>query len=157
MASYVVMEPARNSGGGEARFIRDGFAVLGLLFPFFWLLWHRLWIEAVLVLAVLLSISAAGELSGWTLTAMLLSFLVSLYVGLEGPALRQSALRRRGWRDSAVIDATDEDEAMTRYFADEEHLANHGDAGPSQPAPRLAPPPAAGAPALGLLSYPTRH
>ena len=155
MASYVVMEPARK-GGGEARFIRDGFALLGLLFPFFWLLWHRLWIEAVVVLAVLLCIGAAGEMSGWTLTAMLFSFLVSLYVGLEGAALRQWALRRRGWRDSAVIDATDEDEAMTRYFADDEHVADYVQAH-GAPATRVAPPPAAGAPALGLLSYPTRH
>lgn len=157
MASYVVMEPARKGGGGETRFVRDGFVLLGLLFPFFWLLWHRLWIEAVVVLAVLLCISAAGELSGFTLTAMLLSFLVSLYVGLEGSALRQWALRRRGWRDSAVIDAVDEDEAMTRYFADEERVAEYARAHGAATISRGAPPSAAGAPALGLLSYPTRH
>ena len=157
MASYVVMEPARKGGGGEVRFIRDGFALLGLLFPFFWLLWHRLWIEAVVVLAVLLCIGAAGELIGWTLTAMLLSFLVSLYVGLDGSALRQWALRRRGWRESAVIDASDEDEAMTRYFADDEHVANYVQAHSAPTTPRFAPPPTTGAPALGLLSYPTRH
>ncbi|MEX0954751.1 MAG: DUF2628 domain-containing protein [Rhizobiaceae bacterium] len=157
MASYVVMEPVRKGGSGEARFIRDGFALLGLLFPFFWLLWHRLWIEAVVVFAVLLCISTAGELSGWTLTAMLLSFLVSLYVGLEGSALRQWALRRRGWRDSAVIDATDEDEAMTRYFADGDRVAGYAHAHSAPTTSRVAPPPAAGGPALGLLSYPTRH
>jgi hypothetical protein len=156
MASYVVMEPARNNGRKDIRFIRDGFALLGLLFPVIWLLWHRMWIEAIVALAVLLCIGVAGELSGWSLTAMMLSFLASFYVGLEGSTLRQWALRRRGWRESAVIDATDEDEAMTRWFADEAHVVDYADAERAPAAPRVTPS-AAGAPALGLLSYPTRH
>jgi hypothetical protein len=155
MASYVVMEPGRGTRG-ETRFVRDGFAIVGLLFPVIWLLWHRLWIEAVVALAVLLCIGVAGELSGWGTTAMLISFLASLYVGLEGSTLRQWALRRRGWRESAVIDATDEDEAMTRWFADEAHVADDA-AAEQPPAPTRYTPSAAGAPALGLLSYPTRH
>ena len=55
MASWIVMQPpaARARGGADATFVRDGFSLLAFLVPPLWLLWHRLWIEAVLAFAVL--------------------------------------------------------------------------------------------------------
>jgi hypothetical protein len=156
MASYVVMEPPGRRQE-EARFVRDGFAFFGLIFPVLWLLWHRLWIEALIGLAVLLCIGAIGELTGWNGTAMLISFLASLYVALEGQALRVWALKRRGWRERGVIDAADEDEAMTRYYSgDGEYAEDDGDAGEA-PASYVAAPSTSSGPALGLLSYPVRR
>ena len=154
MASYVVMEPG--AGRGETRFVCDGFTFLGLLFPVIWLLWHRLWIEALVALAALLCIGIAGELSGWTVTAMALSFLASLYVGLDGAALRLWALRRRGWRETAIVEANNEDEAMIRYFADGGHVPDPGKPA-APPQSYVAATPATTGPALGLLSYPARR
>ncbi len=156
MASYVVMVPPARSGD-EIRFVRDGFALPALILPVLWLLWHRLWIEALLVFAAAILLAAIGEIGGWTVTTMLLSFLISIYVAMEGSALRQWALRRRGWRESAVVEAADEDEAMTRYFADDEHVADYEASRPVSRPTHAATVPVAGAPALGLLSYPTKH
>jgi hypothetical protein len=158
MASYVIMEPLPGASGQIARdpvFIRDGFALLAFLVPLIWLLWHRLWIEAALVLGVTLLLGGLGEYGGAGLLATLLSILVSVYVGLEGAALRIAALRRRGWRDAGVVEADSVADAETRYFA--EPVVERPDvvewpapAAGSQPPLRTAP----SGPALGLFSYP---
>ena len=100
MASYVVMEPPGRGGAARAELVRDRFTFLGFLFPPLWLLWHRLWIEAFVAVAVLLALGALGEAAGLGPVAAGLSLLVSVYVGLEGPALRLNALRRRGFRET---------------------------------------------------------
>lgn len=159
MAIYVVMEPpgksARDAPDG-AVFVRDGFSVPAFLVPPLWLLWHRLWIEAALALAVAMGLAAIGEMAGLGLTGSLLSLLVSIYVGLEGAALRLAALRRRGWHEWGAVEADSFDDAETRYFVD---------AVPPEADDiyRPAPPPGFRQPvapaknsgmALGLLTYP---
>jgi hypothetical protein len=156
MASYVVMEPP---GVGErepsdgALFIRDGFSIVAFLVPPLWLLWRRLWIEAALAFALGIGVAALGEAAGLGFTASVLSLLVSIYVGLEGAALRLAALRRRGWTDRAYIAARNRNEAEIRYFS-------AGWPEPSAPidfqrpvvGPRVPTRPAG--PALGLFGYP---
>jgi hypothetical protein len=115
MAVYVVMEPPGRGHDADAIFVRDGFAWLGFLIPPLWLLWHRLWIEAVLAFVAIGLLSAFGETFGSMLAGSLLIFLVMLYVGLEGQALRIAALVRRGWRQWGVIVADDLEDADSRY------------------------------------------
>jgi hypothetical protein len=105
MASYVVMEPPGRAGGGEAILVHDGFSWLAFFFSPLWLLWHRLWIEALLAFIVLGLLSALSEMAGVGLAGPLLTLLVSLFIGLEGQGLRLAALRRRGWRDIGVVEA----------------------------------------------------
>jgi hypothetical protein len=156
MASYVVMEPPARTPA-EVRFVRDGFSVVALIVPVIWLLWHRLWIEALAAFAAAICIGFGGELSGWTATAALISFLVSLFVALEGPSLRVWALGRRGWRDAGVIDAADEDEAMTRYFSNAELPPEDVTVAAEAPVRYVSAPSGSSGPALGLLSYPARR
>src|SRR6187549_2395244 len=114
MAIYVVMEPpAANAAEAAERavLVRDGFAFLAFLAPPIWLAWHRLWIAAALAVAVSVGLTALGETAGLGLSSTPLSLLVSIYVGLEGPALRINALRRRGWREWGVVDASNLSEA----------------------------------------------
>lgn len=158
MTSYVIMEPPPGAGRQVSRdpvFVRDGFAFLAFLVPFIWLLWHRLWIEAALALGVSLLLGGLGEYGGAGPLASLLSILVSIYVGLEGAALRIAALRRHGWREAAVVEADSMADAEIRYFAepagDEADLVE-----PPAPTTGGQPPlrtPSSG-PALGLFSYP---
>ena len=152
MASYVVMEPPARED--DAVLVRDGFHLLAFLAPFLWFLFHRLWIEALVVLALALALGVAGSLTGIS-AAPALSLLVSVYVGLEGAALRVAALRRRGWREWGVVEADNPADAEVRYLAEE-----YADAPSEPPAPRpLGIPrqqPAGSGPALGLFSYPGR-
>jgi hypothetical protein len=159
MAIYVVMEPpAANAveAAERAVLIRDGFAFLAFLVPPLWLLWQRLWIEAALAFAAGVGLTALGETAGLGLLGAALSLLVSIYVGLEGPALRINALRRRGWRDRGVVEAANAREAEIRYLAGEEEPEEMAVEVPPL-APSGAPRAASTGPVLGLLGYPGRH
>ncbi len=154
MASFVVMEAPE--GGDEAAYIRDGFHFLAFLLPPIWLAWHRLWIEALVAFAVMAVLGSLGSVSGLSEAAPVLSLLVSLYVGLEAPALRIAALRRRGWREWGVVDAYNRDDAETKHlFGDGAVQAEETRVPVPMPEPQpLAPRPGPSGPALGLFSYP---
>lgn len=118
MAIYVVMEPPRDRAGSDEIYVRDGFHWLGFLLPVVWLLWNRLWIETLVLLGVMLGLGLLGETSG-SAQAIVGGFtlLVSIYVGLEGPALRIWALRRRGYAEWGVVEADNRADAEVRYLS----------------------------------------
>lgn len=156
MASFVVLEPSGDRPAADIAFVRDGFAWLGLLLPFFWLLWHRLWIEALLFLAASIGLALLVEFAGLGAVAPFLSLILALYVGVEGATLRVWAATRRGWREWGVVEADTLEDAEARYFAE------RGDAAePERIVQRAEPsrtvrPGVSGEPALGLLDYPAR-
>ncbi|NGN43787.1 DUF2628 domain-containing protein [Mesorhizobium sp. CGMCC 1.15528] len=158
MSTYVVMEPpikGRGEASDKAVFVRDRFAVFAFLVPPLWLLWHRLWSEAAFAFAAALALAALGEVAGFGVTGSLLSLLVSIYVGLEGAALRIAALRRRGWREWGVVEADDISDAEIRYLTQ----AAGTEAGEVEEIVRpvaVASPHALArpAPSLGLVQYP---
>jgi hypothetical protein len=159
MAIYVVMEPpaaTAEEAAERAVLVRDGFSLIALVAPVVWLLWHRLWIEAALALAAGIGLTVLGETAGLGFAGAALSLLVSIYVGLEGPALRIDALRRRGWRDWGVVEARDRHEAELRYLAGEEREEPLAEPVRTAPAATISRP-APAEPALGLLGYPGRH
>ncbi|PAQ08072.1 DUF2628 domain-containing protein [Mesorhizobium temperatum] len=157
MAIYVVMEPpGRGEKPDTTAFVRDGFSWLGFLVPPLWLLLHRLWIEAALAFVAMALLSMLAEGLNFGLAGPLLSLLVSLYVGLEGQALRIAALRRRGWHEWGVVAAGRIDDADTRYVLEAEA---HSDE--QAPAQRIVPDAAHARPAhmgiaLGLNHTPGR-
>lgn len=158
MAIHVVMEPPAKTGQDvreNAVFVRDGFYFLGFIAPILWLLWHRLWLAAIVTLAATLGLAVVIEASGLAFPATVLPLLISLYVGLEGGALRIAALRRAGWRQWGVVEADSTTDAETRYLFAEVPAED-------RPASTVSIPPASprressGA-ALGLLQYPGRN
>lgn len=157
MAIYVVMEPPRRGADADEVYVRDGFHWLGFLLPLVWLLWNRLWIETVVLLAAMLGLGVLGETSG-SAEMMVGGFtlLVSIYVGLEGPALRIWALRRRGYAEGGVIEAENRADAEIRY------LSARSEEAPDEQRPLppiregMAPSTAGNEPELGLFGYPGR-
>ena len=155
MSSFVVMEAADDRD--EAVYVRDGFHVLAFLLPPIWLAWHRLWIEALLAFAVMAVLASLGKVSGFGGAAPLLSLLVSLYVGLEAPAIWIAALRRRGWREWGVVDAYNRDDAETKHLLVESAatIDDTIEGAPHMPSSEpMSPRPVPSGPALGLFSYP---
>ncbi len=119
MASYLVLTPRPDNGGSnedKTVFIRDGFAFLALLLPFVWLLFHKLWFEAAMVLAAGVAFSAVGSYTGHDGAAGLIGLLVSLLVGLEANHWRAAALERRGFELAGVVDADNASDAETIWF-----------------------------------------
>jgi hypothetical protein len=117
VASYVVMQP-EGRPAEDAVLVRDGFHLLAFVFPAIWFLFHRMWIEALAALLAALVLGALASFAGFGNAAPLLSLLVSLYFGLEAPAMRLAALRRRGWHEWGIVEADGADDAETRYLAE---------------------------------------
>ncbi len=158
MASYVVMEPpAGGAKDKDAVLVRDGFHFLAFIFPFLWLFFHRLWLEGLVVLLVAMLIGIASSTLFDNNGGAFLSILVSIYVGLEGSAMRLAAMGRRGWREWGVVEADDAADAETRYMA---ALAEEADETPPPPKPwggsknpAHRPESSSDTTALGMLGY----
>ncbi|MBN9068661.1 MAG: DUF2628 domain-containing protein [Rhizobiales bacterium] len=160
MASYVIFEPPCASQPEDAAvFVRDGFHWLAFIVPFIWFLWYRLWIEAGLVFAAMVGLSALEQVDGMQGIVPAISLLLSLGLGFEAPTMRMAALRRRGWRERGVVEADGCDEAAIRYLADADtDMPAPAPYPPSAtPAPTTSPRRSGAVPALGLFSYPGRH
>ncbi len=119
MASFLVLAPRSQNGerdNDSTVFIRDGFAALAFILPVPWLLVHRLWFEAALVLGATIAISMVGTFTGHEDMAALVTALLSLLVGFEANAWRAAALERRGFEQLAVVDARNAGDAETAWF-----------------------------------------
>ncbi len=100
--------------------VREGFSWGAFLFGPLWLLAHRAWIPAVLLLAV-------NVIAGALAPAAVQPFLfpaISLLVGLSGNDLRRFSLERRGYLLMHVVAARDPDSALARLLAGRPELAS---------------------------------
>ncbi len=137
MALYSVYLPrawdgTRASLVDQARLVPDGFSFWGFLFPLLWLLWNRVWLAFLLVLALDLALAIAG--SRWGIAPGLVGlagFVLMGLVGFEGRIWLGRALERRGYRLIEVVQAADTDAALHHILA---HWADAAlAAGPTPP------------------------
>jgi len=123
MIIYTVHEPQNSGGNVEDRservvFVKEGFTVWGFLFGPFWLLYNRLWLEAlaVIVLAAglfaLLTQFGVGEQA-----AGIVNLLVALLVGFEGNDLIRWRLQRKRFNFVSSVAGRDREECEHRFFA----------------------------------------
>jgi hypothetical protein len=151
MATYVAMEPASGPAAVRTQLVPDRFVFVAFLAPVLWLLWHRLWLEAFVVLAVSFALGSLSLVPGQEGLAVVLGLLVALLIALEGGALRIAALRRRGWHEAAIIEAHDRNEAELRYVAGilpDRQVVLDAVQAPTMPARPV------GGEMLGMLDYP---
>jgi len=104
--------------GHNVVFIKDGFSWLALFIPFFWMLWHRLWLPLAGYLIAVALVALAGHFLSLPqgLTASI-GLLANLFVGLEGNNFRRRALAKRGYEEVADVVADSNEEASFRFFA----------------------------------------
>lgn len=163
MASYLVFTPPDDGRAEAAVLVRDGVHVWAFVLPVVWLVWHRLWLEAVLALAAMALLSAGAGIAGFGAASPAWSLLVSLFFGLEAANLRAAALRRRGWRERGLVEADDDAAAEARMVVDalDADEGVKADLPSASTARRPVSVPAHPAPAhglaLGMLDYPGRR
>lgn len=108
---------ARPDDADSTVVVADGFSWLALLFPWPWLIWHRLWFMALGALALQLSAGYLSTLDGFFTAAMLAGLSVNLLTALEGQNWVSERWIRRGWQLTCVIPASDRDTAEEIYFS----------------------------------------
>lgn len=122
MAVFTVHQPPLRKGDNAPdttrfAFVRDGFYVWGFLLSVFWMLRHRLWLVAVLfvALAVLVEFGLRWLGVGAGFRSLIL-FLMCFLVGLEGATLRRWTLSLGGYVPVGVVIADNQDDAERRFF-----------------------------------------
>ena len=118
---HVQPIPATGTAGRPPRrapvLVREGFSWGAFLFGPFWLLAHRLWLEALLWLAVPAAVLLAPF--GGALLLPAAQFLL----GCHARDLRRRALARKGYAQAHVVAERDEERALARLCAARPELA----------------------------------
>ena len=105
--------------GAAPVLVREGFSWGALIFGWLWLLLHRAWIPATLLLAAGVAVVA---LTSDGVQAILLGAIAVLQ-GLFGNDLRRWSLERRGYRLAHVVAARDDESAFARLIEGRPELA----------------------------------
>jgi hypothetical protein len=105
--------------GAAPVLVREGFSWSALIFGWLWLLLHRAWIPALLLLAAGVAVVA---LTADGVRAILLGAIAVLQ-GLFGNDLRRWSLERRGYRLLHVVAGRDFESAFARLLQGRPELA----------------------------------
>lgn len=122
MTVYSVYEPAGEADperrADKIAFVKEGFNWLALIVPVIWLLYRRMWLEALAFLALFLTLPAlfgsdpAGkEIGGFVSLGMVVVF------AFMANDLRAWSLRRRGFGFAGTASGRDRVEAELRFFS----------------------------------------
>ncbi|WP_454852965.1 DUF2628 domain-containing protein [Rhizobium binxianense] len=138
-ASYVFLTPPGGTDAmrDETRTIRDGFTFVGFLFPWLWLLAHRLWLPAIAAFLLQAIGSALMDETGLGVAGAAILLGTSLLTGLEGQNLRIRNLAARGWEVDALVTADSLGTAEDIYFSTYETESGTG----REPSPEWKPAP----------------
>ena len=154
MAFFTVLTPPHDplvspaDQLGKTVFLKDGFLLSAFIFTGLWLLSKRLWLAFAVFLAIWAVVGFGGRAIGINPLGLLLAQgLIGLFLGLEGHALLEHKLVRKGWTLAGVVEGRDIDTVERRFF---ESLPAMPDAVPTRAyAPSMTQPSSQGV--LGLF------
>lgn len=115
----VHVRPGNGEREEDVIFVREGFSFWAFLLQPLWALYHRLWLVAALFLAAGLAgdvLTRVLGIAGGGQVAVTLG--VAVLIGAEANTLRGWTLKRRGYREVAVVAGSDLEEAELRFFGD---------------------------------------
>lgn len=115
----VQVRPPATGKPARVALLRDGFAIVAMLTPALWFLWHRLFALAALYVAAAVALGAAlpAAASGPLILGL------NLFIGFEARNLQSWWLSLRGWRTEAVVMGRDADAAFLQLAAWRPELA----------------------------------
>lgn len=107
MRIYTVHE----KDGYDLRVIPDRLDPLAFILPPVWLIWHRLWLCSLGLIAIVTAISVFAPLAIPAVT-----YGVGAILALEGGSIKRLELRLRGWREVGVVEARTEEGAEELFL-----------------------------------------
>lgn len=120
-SAYLPPEHDSSLGAEQFKLLKDAKAPLALIFPPFWLAWHRLWPELAIYCAVAVAIML---LTIWQPLppALYLSAIPGLYLLLEGNELVRKLYERKGWKFAGIVDGENLEAAEIRFLVQNPEL-----------------------------------
>ena len=122
MTVYSVYEPPAEAPDLMQRadrlaFVKDGFSWPALFVPLLWLIYHRMWIELIVLGLIYLALQVAfgTDTQGQALT-LWAGLAVGVLFAFEANDLGAAALERRGYRLAGVASGRDRIEAERSFF-----------------------------------------
>lgn len=123
MTTYSVYLPSslahtRVNLAEKSRVVPDRFSWSGFFVPILWLLFNRLWLNAILLVAVEAGLAVLASRVGLpTGLSFGIGLVLMMMVGLEGRRWLCAALERRGYRLITIVQADSDDEALHQSLA----------------------------------------
>jgi hypothetical protein len=112
-----VQEPDIAERADRLAFVKEGFAWPAFFVSVLWLIYHRMWLEFIVLAVVLVVLplafgttSEGQTLAGWA------SLAVAVLFAFEANDLRAASLERRGYRLAGVVSGRDRTEAERAFF-----------------------------------------
>ena len=97
---------------------------MAFLLSALWLLWHRLWLAAAVVISIQVVIAAGVYwLSANEAAILIVDVFTSLIVGFVAYDLQRWKLRQTGFVEEGVVSGRDRDDATRRYLDENPGLA----------------------------------
>jgi hypothetical protein len=115
---YTVHQgPSPAGRGDDVVFIRDGFSWLALIVPPLWALYRALWLVVAGIAVLALAINGLAQWTAASSSAMVAVILAAvLLFAFEANDLWRWTLRRRGFRDVAIVAGRSLADAELRFF-----------------------------------------
>ena len=112
MTTYAVFD--RNANGAPA-VVPDRFSWFAALLPPVFALVHRLWLELIVYVAIVVVLSSAAlwigdDASFW------IYVVFAVWIGFEAASIRRSALQRQGWSYRTDVVAAADDLAELEWL-----------------------------------------
>ena len=108
----------------DVQLVKEGFSWPAFFFSVLWALWSRLWLVALILLAIEVLWGLASE---WLGLPAVLNAVISLglaaALGLVANDLKRFTLFRRGYAEVGVVAGRDRDAALQRFFDQHAQLA----------------------------------
>ncbi|MEM1378435.1 MAG: DUF2628 domain-containing protein [Pseudomonadota bacterium] len=118
MARYVVLKNEAEENGSRVCVMRDHFSVVALAFPLPWLLFNRLWLEALIAIFALACIGLLASQLPTVGISLICNLALGALIGLEGERWAIAKAKRRGFHEIGTIaDAANREEAELRAYA----------------------------------------
>ena len=126
--SYTVyIKPQNQQPLDSVILVREGFSWLAALLTLFWMLYNRVWIAAVAILAYNVAIALIQE---WAIISddvvVVLNSIALIIIGYYANDWYRWALARRGYVLTDIVSASNEEQAEQRFY--DHYLQEHSPA-----------------------------
>lgn len=121
----VYIKPKAAEPLETALFVKEGFSILAMMLNIFWMLYHRIWVAAALLIAFNIALSYGQFYNVISAPAVfILNTGLLVFIGFEASDWYQQTLKRHGYLLLDIVSGKDLEQAQQRFFDNYIHQAD---------------------------------